>query len=97
MKRDLLFVVALLFFFTAAASDAASSGNDVPQAMRVSEMIASLTPNDLATATALSTKKSQLVMRIASPPNNFIMASHIGVLSSVVAQMSSADAFFLSR
>lgn len=46
--------------------DAASSGREVPHAIRVSEMNASLTPNDFATATALSTNRSQLVTSRAS-------------------------------
>ena len=82
----------------AAATEAASSGSEVPQAMSVSEIIASLTPNDFATCTALSTKKSQLVMSTARPPITFITASQRGVFSSgASSEVVDAEAFCLSR
>ena len=70
-----------VFFLTAAAIEAASSGSDVPHAISVREMNASLTPKDFAMITALSTKKSQLVISSASPPATFTAASQSGVLS----------------
>ena len=74
-----------VFFLTAAAMDAASSGKDVPQAINVRDMKASFTPNDLATSTALSTKKSQLVISKAKPPRIFTKASQIGDFSSATS------------
>ena len=88
-----------VFFFMAAATEAASSGSEVPQAMSVREIIASLTPNDFAICTALSTKKSQLVMSTASPPTTFIVASQSGVFSSGVSSVLAVGVvlFCLSR
>lgn len=81
----------LVFFLTAATTDAANSGRDVPQAIRVNEIKASLTPNDLATSTALSMKMSQLVMSSNRPPITFRMEIHSGLVvtvSSVVGTVS---------
>jgi hypothetical protein len=61
-----------VFFLNAAATDAASSGNDVPHAIRVRDMKASPTPKDFAISTALSTKKSQLMISIANPAATLI-------------------------
>ena len=65
-----------VFFLSAAVIDAASSGREVPQAIRVMEMAASLMFHALAIFIALSTKKSQLVTRIARPPTTLSMAIH---------------------
>ena len=73
----------LVFFFNAAAIEAASSGSDVPQAINVSDMKASFTPNDFAITTALSTNMSQLYTSTARPPNTLSTAIHIGPVSSV--------------
>ena len=84
-----------VFFLTAAATEAASSGNDVPQAISVNEMKASFTPKDFAMSTALSTNKSQLVISNTNPPTTLITANHKGVASS--ASTILVILFFLSR
>jgi hypothetical protein len=55
----------------AAASDAASSGNDVPQAISVMEINASFTPHFVAITTASSTKKWQPVTSTPRPTTTF--------------------------
>ena len=75
--------------------DAASSGREVPHAMRVRDMKASLTPNDLAISTALSTKKSQLIISTARPPMTLISASHIGPVSSSFLLSCACSAVFV--
>ena len=59
-----------VFFFAAAASEAASSGIEVPQAMRVIEMKASFTPHDLAIATALSRNISLASTKATKPKSS---------------------------
>ena len=85
-----------VFFLNAAATDAASSGREVPHAMRVSDMNASLTPKDFATDTALSTKKSQLVISTARPTATFPVAIQMDTFSSW-PDVSESCAFFMSR
>ena len=65
-----------VFFFSAATSEAANSGNEVPQAMSVNEINASLTPKFFAIKTALSTKKSQLTISIGKPSPTFSIDFH---------------------
>ena len=83
-----------VFRFTAAAIEAANSGNDVPHAISVSEIKASFTPNDLAIVTALSTKRSQLIISRVRPPTTLAIATHIEPCS---VHSSAGVACFLSR
>ena len=85
-----------VFFLAAAVTDAASSGSEVPQAMSVREMKASFTPKDFAMHTALSTKRSQLVISNAKPPTTLRVASHIGHLSSFTGSVCSIGQLYLS-
>ena len=85
----------LVFFFTAATTDAANSGSDVPHAISVNEMKASLTPNDFAISTALSINMSQLVISKARPPTTFMVEIHKGLVFSFSSLVGVK--FFLSR
>ena len=80
-----------MFFLSAAAIEAANSGSDVPQAIRVSDINASLTPNDFAIITALSTKKSQLVINIASPAKSVNIDFHKGAMMKLVGIISKLE------
>ena len=87
-----------VFFLHAATTEAANSGNEVPQAISVSEIIASLTPHDLAILTASSTNISQLTINTPRPTTTFTMANHNGVGFSVgISSLASVSPFFLSR
>ena len=79
-----------VFFLQAAATEAANSGKDVPQAIKVNEIIASLTPQDLAITIALSTKKSQLVINNAKPPIIFNSATHKDKMGSLTSTGASS-------
>lgn len=73
---------SLVFFLRAAVTDAASSGRDVPHAISVIDMNASLTPNDLAIFMAFDTKRSQLTASIARPATVLADDIHRGAASS---------------
>ena len=62
--------------------------------MRVNDIKASLTPNDFAIVTALSTKRSQLVISNTRPPTTFAMDFHNG---TVAGSRVTVEALFLSR
>ena len=82
-------VLCVPFVDIAAAIEAASSGREVPQAMRVSEITASLMPSILATWTAFSTKRSQLKISTARPAITVRIAFQSGASGSELFCFSS--------